>query len=157
MSGVVVLFLRVLLVVALYAFLGVALWILWKQLEQTSARIARRQVPSIRLAVMARGQAPTELVFAQAEVSVGRDPRSDIPLEDEAVSARHASLSFHQGQWWLQDLGSRNGTRLNSQHVDAATVLASGDEIQCGQSTLRVGLDRGASNEVAPAEGGSNA
>ena len=42
MSGVVVLLLRVLLVAALYAFLGFALWVLWKQLEQTSERIARR-------------------------------------------------------------------------------------------------------------------
>jgi pSer/pThr/pTyr-binding forkhead associated (FHA) protein len=154
MSGIVVLLLRLLLVVALYAFLGVALWVLWKQLEQTSARIARRQIPSIRLQVTGGRQAPVALAFAQSEVSVGRDPLSDVPLQDEAVSVRHALLSFHHGQWWLQDLGSKNGTRLNSQHVDGATVLTNGDEIQCGQVRLSVGLDGGASNDVAPSEGG---
>ena len=157
MSGIVVLLLRLLLVVALYAFLGLALWVLWKQLEQTSERIARRQIPSIRLQVRVGPQAQVAFVFAQSEVSVGRDARSDVPLQDEAVSVRHALLSFHHGQWWLQDLGSKNGTRLNSQHVDVATVLANGDEIQCGQARLGVGLDGAAANEVAPSEGGSNA
>ena len=154
MSGIVVLVLRLLLVVALYAFLGVALWVLWKQLEQTSTRIARRQIPSIRIQVTAGGQAPVALAFAQSEVRVGRDPLSDVQLQDEAVSVRHASLSFHHGQWWLQDLGSKNGTRLNSQPVAAATVLANGDEIQCGQARLRVGLDGGASHEATPSAGG---
>ena len=157
MSGVVVLFLRLLLVIALYAFLGVALWVLWKQLEQTSERIAKRQIPSIRLQVRVGSQAPVALAFAQSEVSVGRDPRSDVPLQDEAVSVRHASLTFHHGQWWLQDLGSKNGTRLNSQQVAGATVLTNGDDIQCGQARLSVGLEGAATNEVPPSEGGTGA
>ena len=157
MSGIAVLLLRVLLVVALYAFLGLALWVLWKQLEQTSERIARRQIPSIRLQVRVGTQPQVALAFAQSEVSVGRDPRSDVPLQDEAVSVRHALLSFHHGQWWLQDLGSKNGTRLNRQHVHGAIVLANGDEIECGQARLGVSLDGAAANEVAPSEGGSRA
>ena len=115
MSGIVVLFLRILLVVALYAFLGVALWVLWKELEHTSERMSGRKTASIRLEVTASTQPAIGLAFTQSEVTVGRHPRSDVPLQDEAVSVRHALLSFHHGQWWLQDLGSKNGTKLNSQ------------------------------------------
>lgn len=156
MSGVFVLLLRVLLVAALYGFLGFALWVLWQQLEQTSERIARRTIPSIRLRMGRENQAAVELTFAQSEVSVGRDPLSDVPLQDEAVSVRHALLRFHHGQWWIQDLGSRNGTRLNSQAVSAATVLTNGDEIRCGEYHLRVSLDGALMHQAAPSEGGSN-
>jgi len=157
MSGVVVLLLRVLLVAALYGFLGFALYVLWQQLEQTSERIARRETPSIQLRMGTDKQTAVELTFAQSEVTVGRDPLSDVPLQDEAVSVRHALLTFHHGQWWIQDLGSKNGTRLNSQAVGGATVLTNGDEIQCGQSHFRVALQGGLANQVAPSQGGSNA
>jgi hypothetical protein len=157
MSGVVVLFLRVLLVAALYAFLGVALWVLWKQLEQASERVSGRRVAPIRLEVATSTQPGIVLAFTQPEVTVGRHPRSDVPLQDEAVSVRHAHLSFHHGQWWLQDLGSKNGTMLNSQPVLRATVLANGDEIRCGEARLSVGLDDGAVHGSAPSDGGSHA
>jgi predicted component of type VI protein secretion system len=156
MSGVVVLVLRVLLVAVLYGFLGFALWVLWQQLEQTSERIAKRRIPAIRLKMWSENRTSVELTFAQTEVSIGRDPHSDVPLQDEAVSVRQALLSFHHGQWWIQDLGSKNGTRLNSQAVGGATVLMDGDEIQCGQSRFRVALDGAVANEVAPSQGGSN-
>ena len=157
MSGVVVLLLRVLLVSALYGFLGFALWVLWQQLEQTSERIAKRSIPSIRLKMGTENQTAVEVTFSQSEVSVGRDPLSDVPLQDEAVSVRHALLRFHHGQWWIQDLGSKNGTRLNSQAVGGATVLTNGDEIQCGQSHFRVALEGGLANQASTSQGGSNA
>ena len=143
MSGVIVLVLRALLAAALYGFLGFALWMLWQQLQQTSDRILGRRAPSIRLKIGANSQHAVELSFTQSEVSVGRDPLSDVPLEDEAVSMRHALLRFHHGQWWIEDLGSTNGTTLNSQPVSEATVLTNGDEIRCGESHLRVVLDEG--------------
>jgi pSer/pThr/pTyr-binding forkhead associated (FHA) protein len=64
----------------------------------------------------------------------------DIPLPDETVSARHARLTYHHGQWWLEDLGSTNGTHLNDELLSVPTVLTSGDEIRCGNSRLVVDL-----------------
>jgi pSer/pThr/pTyr-binding forkhead associated (FHA) protein len=143
MTGVVVLILRVLMVVALYAFLGTALWIMWRQLAQSTERAGNRKVPRIHLEVKQAGQPAATRAFAQPEVILGRDPLSDLPLADAAVSSRHALLSYHSGQWWIQDLGSRNGTRLNSAAVTLPTVLADGDELRCGDTFVSVVLAEG--------------
>jgi pSer/pThr/pTyr-binding forkhead associated (FHA) protein len=79
-----------------------------------------------------------------------------VPLDDKAVSALHARLSFHHGQWWAHDLGSRNGTRLNGQRLDAPTVLTTGDEIRCGAARMLVTLPAKASDSDAWEEEGKN-
>ena len=78
--------------------------------------------------------------FIQTEITLGRDPVCDIPVFDETVSARHARLTYHHGQWWVEDLGSTNGTRLNQEMLTQPTVLTSGDEVCLGQTTLTVNL-----------------
>jgi pSer/pThr/pTyr-binding forkhead associated (FHA) protein len=138
--GTVVLILRLLLAAALYVFLGLAIWYIWSQLKQTTDRIASGQVPSIRLATEDAGSAAVERTFSRAEVIIGRDPRADIALKDGSASSRHAHLSFHHGQWWVVDLGSKNGTKLNRLPIAGPTVLADGDEIRCGQSRVHVHL-----------------
>lgn len=140
MSGPIVLVLRLLLALALYLFLGLALWMLWQDLRRTAREAEGRKVPPIRLEVQNGKQPGTIRVFAQPEVVLGRDPSCDLALADPSVSARHALLSFHDGQWWLDDLGSSNGTRLNRDKVGTATVLTAGDEIECGHARLLVGL-----------------
>jgi len=156
MSGIIVLILRALLVVALYVFLGTALWVLWKQLAQVSERVPSRQVPRILLEVKTAGELPATRAFAQPEVILGRAPLSDHTLPDEAVSARHALLSFHDGQWWVQDLGSRNGTRLNAAPVTLPTVLADGDEIRCGGTLVSIALVGTPTRSQTSTPGGQN-
>ena len=157
MSGVVVLILRVLLVGALYAFLGTALWVMWRELSTTSDQLSGRKIRAIRLRIDTAGDESIVRTFAKAEVTLGRDPASDLPLADEAVSARHAVMTFHHGQWWIEDLGSRNGTRLNAQLVEGATVLAHGDEIGCGESRIEVNLQLDSGQPALPHAGGQNA
>jgi len=140
MSGPIVLVLRVLLALALYAFLGAALWLMWQELRRTSARVGSSRVPAIRLEIRAKKRLPVVRAFSQPEIVLGRDPLSDVQIADQAVSARHALLSFHHGQWWLDDLGSTNGTRLNRDRLTGPTVLTSGDEIKCGQAHVVVSL-----------------
>lgn len=141
MSGPVVLGLRLLLAFALYAFLGTALWMMWQDVRQTADRAASSTIPVIRLEVREAKQTPVMRAFSQGAVILGRDPLSDVPISDLAVSTRHAKLSFHDGQWWVDDLGSKNGTRLNSGMVTGSTVLTSGDEIRCGKAKVVVRLD----------------
>jgi len=157
MSGIVVLLLRILLVCALYAFLGTALWVIWRELSTTSEQVAGRKIRAIRLRVDGAGGESMVRTFTKAEVTLGRDPASDLPLADEAVSARHAVMSFHHGQWWIEDLGSRNGTRLNAQPIEDATVLADGDEIACGKSRVEVNLQLGTGEPALPLSGGHDA
>ena len=140
MSGPFVLLLRVLLALALYAFLGLALWMLWQDLRQTARNVTSRSVPAIRLEIQNRKLGVTNRAFSQPEVILGRDPGCDVLLADPSVSARHALLSFHHGQWWLDDLGSSNGTRLNHEKVGTPTVLTTGDEIECGHVRVLIGL-----------------
>jgi pSer/pThr/pTyr-binding forkhead associated (FHA) protein len=140
MTAPIVLALRLLAVAALYGFLGFALWMMWQELRLGSASGARSRVPPIRLEVKTRNEKPLVRQFAQPEVTVGRDPLSDVALGDKAISARHARLSFHDGQWWVDDLDSTNGTRLNRQRLEGSTVLMSGDEIKCGSVRLLVTL-----------------
>jgi FHA domain-containing protein len=143
MSGLLVLILRLLMAAALYAFVGVALWLMWKDISRARARAMPQRIPSIRLEAREPGGEPLVQLFAQPEVALGRGPGADVRLNDEAVSSRHALFSFHHGQWWIEDLGSTNGTRLNMQPLTVPTVLASGDEIACGQSRVLVNLERG--------------
>jgi pSer/pThr/pTyr-binding forkhead associated (FHA) protein len=145
MSGIVVLALRILLALALYAFLGLALWMLWTDLQRASSGIAGRPVPGILLELTLRQESTLRRFFGKSQVILGRDPTCDLAMPDPSVSARHAMLSYHHGQWWLDDLGSSNGTRLNQEELRTPTVLTTGDEIRCGGATVlfSVGPDGG--------------
>jgi pSer/pThr/pTyr-binding forkhead associated (FHA) protein len=140
MSGSIVLALRLALALALYAFLGWALITLWRDLQKQATALTSRRTPGISLRVRAGSAAPVLKHFVQAEITIGRDPTCDIFISDDTISARHARLTYHHAQWWLEDLGSTNGTRLNGQAVTTATVLTNDDEIACGTTTLVVDI-----------------
>ena len=65
----------------------------------------------------------------------GRHPGSDIVLDDVTVSRRHAEFRLENGEFWIVDIGSLNGTYLNRKPVQSA-ALANGDEIQIGKYRL---------------------
>jgi len=81
-----------------------------------------------------------------ADAVVGRDPSAAIVMEGEAaavVSGRHARFFLKDGDWWLQDMGSRNGTFVAGDRLPAnggSHRVAVGDEIRFGASgpVLRV-------------------
>lgn len=136
MSAPFVLALRLLLAVSLYVFLGWTLVTIGRELNAQGSMLAGRKIPGISLNVQAADQTPVQRYFTQSEVLLGRDPHCDIPLLDDTVSKRHARLSYHHGQWWLEDLGSTNGTRLNQEILSIPTVIIGGDHIQCGKATF---------------------
>ncbi len=140
MSGPVVLALRLLLAISLYAFLGWAFVSLWRDIKQQGALLASRKVPPISL-IIARGEpAQQARHFAQPEVTIGRDLACECPVDDEAISAHHARLSFHHNQWWLEDLDSTNGTLLNKEKLIMPTVVMSDDEFKCGRTSFVISL-----------------
>jgi len=67
--------------------------------------------------------------------SAGRDPRSDIFLDEVTVSRRHAEFRLERGELHVADIDSLNGTYVNGQLIDSA-VLTDGDEIQMGKFRL---------------------
>lgn len=140
MSGSIVLVLRLLLALALYGFLGWVLYTFWRDIRREALALVNRRAAGISLTVRVEGQTTGVKHFVQPEISLGRDPVCDIPIFEEIVSAHHARLTYHHAQWWLEDLGSTNGTRLNQELVTLPTVLTSGDEIGIGRTSLLVNL-----------------
>lgn len=65
-------------------------------------------------------------------VTAGREPDSDLFLDDVTVSRQHAELRRMTGGWLLRDVGSLNGTYVNRQRIEEA-ALAPGDEVQIGK------------------------
>lgn len=140
MSGTIVLALRFLTALALYGFLGWVLTFLYREVQRQSVVLSNRRVPGLSVMVK-QGSGPASMrYFNQAEITIGRDPGCDIPLLDDTVSARHAHLTYHHGQWWLEDLASTNGTKLNNSAITLPTVITSGDEIRCGNMGLSISL-----------------
>jgi pSer/pThr/pTyr-binding forkhead associated (FHA) protein len=140
MSGPVVLVLRLLLTVSLYGFLGWAFLSLWRDIRLQSAILSARKVPPIFLRFTDNQQQPQVRRFSQAEVTIGRDPACECPIEDNAVSAHHARLSYHHNHWWLEDLVSTNGTLINQEKLTIPTVVVSDDEFRCGGTTFAISL-----------------
>ncbi|MBM6546352.1 FHA domain-containing protein [Janibacter sp. YIM B02568] len=70
-----------------------------------------------------------------AEVTSGRGPSSDIFLDDVTVSRKHAVFSRGEDGFTVRDVGSLNGTYVNSERIDSA-LLRTGDEVQIGKFRL---------------------
>lgn len=70
-------------------------------------------------------------------LSIGRSREADIPLLDDRVSRVHCGIRLSDGEFYLKDLKSRNGTFVNGQRVEDTVKIKPGDRIQVG-STLFV-------------------
>jgi pSer/pThr/pTyr-binding forkhead associated (FHA) protein len=141
MIATTVLILRFVLAVALYAFLGWALWTLLQELKQQGDKLAFQKKPAITLQIkIDQGQESTRR-FSQPEIMIGRDPNCDISMMDEALSAHHARLAHHHGQWWLEDLNSTNGTFLNREKLTTAAVVITGDMFKCGNTIFDIQVE----------------
>ena len=63
---------------------------------------------------------------------IGRDPACDLSITEQVVSKVHAEVRCEEGQWWLVDLQSRNGTYLNGERIERALLLSS-CKVELGQ------------------------
>jgi hypothetical protein len=136
--------LRVLLVVALYVFLAALVWMLWRDLRAASRATSTRTQRLGRLVVLDSGTPllTTGTVFPLLPVSsLGRAPTNTAPLPDDTCSLEHALLHQRDGQWWLEDLDSRNGTWLNETPITTPTPVLPGDVIGIGQVRLKIELE----------------
>lgn len=140
MTVQVFLVLRFLMAGLLFVFLGAVFYMLWQDLRQYGSR-AIPQLPSPIIIHYDREGEIYPMRFTDPEVLVGRDIACNCTLDNTTVSAQHARLYFRQGQWWIDDLHSTNGTFLNQEPVKLPTVLTSGDQVRCGQVTLAITLE----------------
>lgn len=119
----------------LLTFLGVIAWLIYQDLRMTAQALARQaQVQGYLLVIASDSETPP--VGARLPLlpvtSLGRSPRNTIVLNNEYASSEHALLTWRGDRWWLEDLGSRNGTLLNEAALAETAVLSPGDIISIG-------------------------
>ena len=66
------------------------------------------------------------------EAIIGRNKSCDISIRANFISARHVRIWFEDNEWFLEDLGSRNGTTINGQRIAHRVMLDPQDEISVG-------------------------
>jgi hypothetical protein len=70
-------------------------------------------------------------------VTLGKTTTNTVALDhDPTVSRLHAILENHGSAWSIRDVGSRNGTYINGEKIEAERVLRSGDELRIGKTKL---------------------
>lgn len=147
MSATILLVLRIISIGVVYAFIAWALWVLWQDLRRQSYASAASQVIPIVLRLESESE-QNVFRFTASQITIGRDPACECFLDESTISARHARLSYHHAQWWVEDLHSRNGTFLNELAVSGPIVLTSGDTLRCGQRVLQVSIAERAAMEA---------
>ena len=86
---------------------------------------------------------PKEFRTPLQAILVGRrstpEQRIDLDLTpDVTVSHRHALLSYEEGAYWVEDLGSTNGTHVNGQRITAKTRLSPTTRLEIGQTHVEI-------------------
>ncbi|MCG2803808.1 MAG: FHA domain-containing protein [Cellulomonas sp.] len=80
----------------------------------------------------------TIVPLGSAAVLIGRSPGCTLVLDDDYSSSRHARLFLEGDQWFVEDLGSTNGTYLGEQRVTAPLPLTTGTPVRIGQNVLEL-------------------
>ena len=76
--------------------------------------------------------------LAQAPILIGRGNDAAIRLDDDYVSTRHARIASSGDQWFVEDLGSTNGTYIGSARITQPTTLALGTQVRIGKTILEL-------------------
>jgi len=73
-----------------------------------------------------------------APILVGRGNDAAIRLDDDYVSTRHARIAASGDQWFVEDLGSTNGTYVGSARITQPTTISLGTQIRIGKTILEL-------------------
>src|SRR4051812_11790873 len=72
-----------------------------------------------------------EYTFSQAEICIGRTAENDLVLTEPGVSRKHVKIREDGGQFFIEDLGSANGTKVNGNPI-TEDEIRDGDQVQVG-------------------------
>ena len=74
----------------------------------------------------------------QAPILIGRGTDAAIRLDDDYVSTRHARIASSADQWFVEDLGSTNGTYVGTARITQPTTLTLGTQVRIGKTILEL-------------------
>ncbi|MFH1008388.1 MAG: FHA domain-containing protein [Candidatus Latescibacterota bacterium] len=100
--------------------------------------LSERAPVSAELVAMYPSEKGTPFLLSSANVYIGRMAFNDIVIEDDRVSGQHAELSFEEGQFWIEDLGSTNGTYVNGERITRKSPLKNEDLIKIGVAIYKI-------------------
>lgn len=83
-------------------------------------------------------KAGTEIVLDGTPVTIGRAHEAKLVLDEDVASAWHAKLFFRDGQWFIEDVGSTNGTYLDRTKVTSPMPVSLGAPIRIGKTVLEL-------------------
>jgi predicted component of type VI protein secretion system len=96
-----------------------------------------RGMPS-RIEVMDGAAAGQSVALEDGPVLIGRGPEAGIRLDDDYVSTRHARIAASGDQWFVEDLGSTNGTYIGSVRITQPTTISLGTQVRIGKTILEL-------------------
>jgi len=105
---------------------------------ERGAPFPRRDSVPRRLVVTAGSLRGTTLPLGGSPVLIGRAAGCTLVLDDDYSSSRHARIYPDNGQWYVEDLGSTNGTFVGRERVTDPVPVGIGSQIKVGQSILEL-------------------
>jgi pSer/pThr/pTyr-binding forkhead associated (FHA) protein len=104
---------------------------------QSRSRSGRRpRGEPTHVAVLDGANAGETVSLDEAPILIGRGADAAIRLDDDYVSTRHARIARSGEQWFIEDLGSTNGTYIGSHRLTQPTILQLGSTVRIGKTTL---------------------
>jgi hypothetical protein len=132
---------RSLLSLVLYLFLAALFIFLWRDLKAAAHQqppvLVRERPGRLRVTRGSDGLEKDRIFPLAIFTTIGRAESNTIQVNEPYASAEHAIIAWRNGQWWLEDRGSRNGTLLNDYRVEEPLVVSHGDVIGIGRLQLR--------------------
>jgi diguanylate cyclase (GGDEF)-like protein len=100
--------------------------------------IARAQRKQAALVVLQGAECDLgTTVIVDKSITLGRDPKIELPLQDDGISRRHCRVSLEGDRFRLEDLNSTNGTLINGKRVVESQLLEAGDNIYLGACVVK--------------------
>lgn len=108
-----------------------------KKAPSTKARKTPRGVPT-KLQVVSGPNSGQSVPLGDTPILLGRGTDAAIRLDDDYVSTRHARFATNGEQWFVEDLGSTNGTYLGSQRITAPVPIGLGIQVRLGKTIVEL-------------------